>query len=80
MSLDTNGVVASYELAGTPALLLLIEYPTTDQAAAGVEALQTDQVTDLVTTQAQNNLLVAVFGEVDEAAVDTLMAEVLNSK
>jgi hypothetical protein len=80
LSHDTNGVVASYELAGAPVLLLLIEYPTTGQAAAGVEALQTDQVTDLVTAQAQNNLLVAVFGEVDEAAVDTLVAKVLNSK
>jgi hypothetical protein len=33
-----------------------------------------------VTAQAQNNLLVAVFGEVDEATVDTLVVEVLNSK
>jgi hypothetical protein len=78
LSHNTNGVVASYELASAPVLLLLIEYPTTGQAAAGVEALQTGRVTDLVTVQAQNNLLVAVFGEVDEAAVDILVAEVLN--
>jgi hypothetical protein len=80
LSQDTNGVVASYELADSPALLLLVEYPTPDQAAAGLEALQTGPVDDLVTAQAQDGLLIAVFGEVDESAAGTLMEQVLNKK
>jgi hypothetical protein len=80
LSHDTNGVVASYELASTPVLLLLIEYPTTDQAAAGLEALQTGQVGELAAVQAQDNLLTAVFGEVDETAANALIAKALSSK
>jgi hypothetical protein len=80
LSQDTNGVVASYEVADSPALLLLIEYPTPNQAAAGLEALQTAQVDDLVITQAQDNLLAAVFGEVDDSVANTLVAKVLNNK
>ena len=80
LSQDTNGVVASYEVADSPALLLLIEYPTPNQAAAGLEALQTAQVDDLVIVQAQDNLLAAVFGEVDDSVASTLVAKVLNNK
>ena len=80
MSHDTSGLVATYDLAGTPVRLLLVEYPTAAQSAAGLKALQTSQVDELAAAQAQDNLLVAVFGEADEAAADTLVAEVLNSK
>ena len=80
LSQDTNGVVASYEVADSPALLLLIEYPTPNQAAAGLEALQTAQVDDLVIAQSQDNLLTAVFGEVDDSVANTLVAKVLNNK
>lgn len=68
LSHDTNGVVAPYELDGVPVYLLLIEYPTPTQAAAGVKALQTGQ--------AQDNLLVAVFGEVTETAAGVLVENV----
>ncbi len=80
LSHDTNGVVASYELQGMPVRLLLVEYATAGQAAAGVKALQTSQVDDLVTVQAQDDLLAAVFGEVDETAAGVLMAKALNNK
>ena len=80
LSQDTNGVVASYEVADSPALLLLIEYPTPNQAAAGLEVLQTAQVDDLVIAQVQDNLLAAVFGEVDDSVASTLVAKVLNNK
>jgi hypothetical protein len=80
LSHDTSGLVATYDLVGTPVRLLLVEYPTAAQAAAGLKVLQTGQVDELAAVQAQDNLLVAVFGEVDEAAADALVAEVLNSK
>jgi hypothetical protein len=77
LSQKTNSVVASYEVADSSALLLLIEYPTSNQAAAGAEALQTAQVDGMVTAQTQDNLLVAVFGEVDADTALTLLKEAL---
>jgi hypothetical protein len=77
LSQDTNGVVASYDLADSETLLLLIEYPAPNQAATGVEALQTAQVDDLVIAQSQDNLLAAVFGEVNADEAQVLLQEVL---
>ena len=79
LSHDTNGVVAFYELQGAPVRLLLIEYATAEQAAAGATALQTGQIDDLVTAQTQDKFLAAVFGEVDETAADMLVAKALNN-
>jgi hypothetical protein len=77
LSQDTNGVVASYDVADSPTLLLLIEYPTPNQAAAGLEALQTTQFDDLVIAQSQDTLLAAVFGEVDADKAQALLQETL---
>ena len=77
LSHDTNGVMASYKLSGQPVSLLLIEYPTAGQAAAGAEALQTGQEIDLVTTRAQDNLLLAVFGKADKVSVEDLVTKIL---
>jgi hypothetical protein len=79
LSHDTNGVVAAYELDGAPVYLLLIEYPTPSQAGAGTEALQTGLVDNLLIAQAQDNMLVAVFGAGDKTSAEALIAEVLNT-
>jgi len=46
---------------------------------AGLAALEGDQVSGLVTAAARDNLLGAVFGEMDEAAADALLAEALGN-
>jgi len=78
LSHDTNGVVATYESGDAWYHLLLVEYPTADQASAGQRALQTGQVDDLLTAQAQDTMLLAVFGTGDKTGAETLLAEVLN--
>jgi len=75
---DTNGVVATYELNGTSVYLLIVEYPTTEQATAGAQALQNDPADNLLTVQAQDNILVAVFGAGDKARAAILTAKVLD--
>ncbi len=77
LSHDTNGVVATYEVDDTWYYLLLVEYPTANQASAGQQALQTEQVDDLLIVQAQDNMLIAVFGTGDKTHAETLMAAVL---
>ena len=77
LSPDTDGVVASYDVADSPALLLLIKYPTPNQADAGLEALQNTQFDDLVIAQSQDNLLAAVFGEIDADKAQALLKEAL---
>jgi hypothetical protein len=73
LSQATNGVLGRYDLGGAEARLLLIEYPTAAEAAAGLAALQAANVTDLAASAAQNQLLGAVVGKVDPAAASDLL-------
>jgi hypothetical protein len=77
LSHDTGGVVAQYDLGGTPAQLLLVQYPDAKAAAAGLAALKGGKVDDLVTADARNNLLGAVFGKVDAAPANALLEQAL---
>ena len=77
LSQETNGVVGQYKFGDTPARLMLIEYPTSSQAAKGLKALQSGSVSDLVASDAHGNLLGAVFGKVDAAQAQTLLQEAL---
>jgi hypothetical protein len=83
LSPQTNGLLARYDLGGTLARLLLIEYPDTvaasaaQAASAGLAALNDSEVSGLVTANARDNLLGAVFGEVDEGTANTLLTEAL---
>ena len=77
LSPQTNGLLARYDLGGTVARLLLIEYPDTGAASAGLTALNDSEVTGLVTADARGTLLGAVFGEVDEGTANTLLTEAL---
>ncbi|HSR35467.1 MAG TPA: DUF6599 family protein [Anaerolineae bacterium] len=76
----TDGVLARYDLEGAQAQLLLIQYPTEDAASAGLAALQTASLDGLVASAVHDDLLGAVWGEVDEAAAQDLLAKALNGE
>ncbi|MBN1978010.1 MAG: hypothetical protein JW918_11480 [Anaerolineae bacterium] len=77
LSPDTDGVLAHYLIGGTSARLLLIAYPDAGAASAGLAALQGGEIEGLVAAEARENLLGAVFGEVDEATASALLEEAL---
>jgi hypothetical protein len=77
LSPDTDGVLARYEIDGAMVRLLVVEYPDIEAAAAAVEALERWGIDDLVATGTRNNLLGAVFGEVEKAAASALLEEAL---
>jgi len=74
---DTDGVLARYEIDGATARLLLIAYPDAGAASAGLAALQGGEIEGLVAAGARENLLGAVFGEIDEATASALLEEAL---
>ena len=77
LSPETDGVLARYDVGGAMARLLLMQYPDAEAALAGLAALESSQVSGLVAADARDTLLGAVFGEVDEAAGDTLLEQAL---
>jgi len=77
LSPDTDGVLARYEIDGGTARLLLVVYPNAGAASAGLAALQAGEVEGLIAAEAHENLLGAVFGEVDQATASTLLKEAL---
>jgi len=77
LSPETDGVLARYDIGGAMARLLLVQYPDAEAALAGLAALESSQVSGLVNADARDTLLGAVFGEVDEAAGDTLLEQAL---
>jgi hypothetical protein len=77
LSQETNGVVAPYKIGEVTARLMLIEYPTSGQAAQGLQALQGGSVSGLAASDTSGNLLGAVFGKVDAAQAQTLLQEAL---
>jgi hypothetical protein len=77
LSHDTGGVLAQYDVGGSPAQLLLVQYPDAKAAAAALAALKGGQVDDLVTANVNNNLLGAVFGKVDAAPASALLEQAL---
>jgi len=85
---ETDGVLARYDVGGAVARLLLVQYPDAEAASAGLAALESGQarpeqrrrVSGLVTADVRDNLLGAVFGEMDEAAAGTLLARALGNR
>lgn len=71
----TDGVLARYDVGGAPVQLLLVQYPDADSAAAALATLLDDGLEQLVAADVQDNLLGAVFGKVDVAAAERLLAE-----
>lgn len=76
---ETDCVLAQYDVGGAVARLLLVQYPSAEAASAGLAALEGSQVSGLVTADVRDNLLGAVFGEMDEAAASTLLARALGN-
>jgi hypothetical protein len=74
---DTDGVVGRYDLNGTTAHLMLIEYPDENQASKGLQALQNGEISDVAAADASGSLLGAVFGKVDANQAQTLLQEAL---
>lgn len=77
LSPDTDGVLGRYEIDGATVRLLLVEYPDAASASAGLMALQGSEIESLVSSDANGNLLGAVFGEVDEATAGALLEEAI---
>lgn len=77
---ETDGVLARYDVGGVAAQLLLVQYPNAEAASDGLAALESGQVSDLVTADARDNLLGAVFGEIDETAAGTLLEQALGNR
>jgi hypothetical protein len=77
LSGQTNALLARYDLSGATVRLLLIEYPDSRAASAGLAALQAGQVDGLLVADARDNLLGAVFGQVDSPAANDLLAKAL---
>ena len=74
---ETGGVVARYEFDGEAARLLLIQYPVAESASAGLAALEESHVDGLVIAKKGEDLLGAVFGEVEEAVAGRLLNQSL---
>ena len=71
---ETDGVLARYDVGGATARLLLVQYPGAEAASVGLVALAGDRVDGLVAAEAHDDLLGAVFGEIDEAMAGALLA------
>ena len=74
---ETDGVLARYDAGGAVAQLLLVQYPDAEAASAGQAALSDSQIGGMVASDVRDDLLGAVFGEVDQATADTLLAQSL---
>lgn len=79
LNLETEGVLARYDVDGAEASMLLIRYPDAGAAAAALAALQGGQVDDIVTADTRDHLLGAVIGEVETQAASRLLATALDS-
>ena len=77
LSPETNGVVAHYLFGDAPCLLMLIEYPTAEQSAQGLKALQNSGIANLIVSGSRGSLLGAVIGKVDAAQADQLLQEAI---
>ena len=77
LTAETEGVLAHYTLNGARALLLMVQYPNADAASASLSALTAAPVDDLLVTDANNALLAAVFGDIDQTAAADLLAAAL---
>jgi hypothetical protein len=77
LSQATDGVLARYELGEHTAQVLLIQYPEAAEAQTGLTALENAEPADLVTAQAKDDVLGAVFGPVDEGQASAVLTAAL---
>lgn len=74
LGLDTDGVLARYDLDAQPVDLMIIEYPDATRAGKGLQALQSGDQEDLLAAAASGKRIAAVFGKGDPAAAEALLA------
>jgi hypothetical protein len=74
---DTEGLLATYDLAGQQAYLLLVLYPDAESARAGLRWLESSPVQGLAAARAQGELLGGIFGAVPAQAAESLLASAL---
>ncbi len=77
LSQATNGVVARYKFGDVTTRLMLIEYPSANEAAKALKALQAGDVSDLAASDQNGTLLGAVFGKVEASQAQALLQEAL---
>jgi hypothetical protein len=77
LSPETDGVLARYEVGGSTAWLMRVDYSESSEAAAARGALDGAGVEDLVAVEADGARLAAVFGQIDAAAAGALLAQAL---
>jgi hypothetical protein len=77
LSPEAAGAMARYDVGGTSARLLLVDYPDAGMAAAGHAALRDGQISDVAASSTSNTLLGVVFGAVDRAEANALLMEAL---
>lgn len=80
LSQQTDGVLGRCDIDGAIVQLLLIQYPEQKAASTGLAALQAGQVEGLVTAGTRDNLLGAIFGQIDQTAANGLLAEALGNE
>lgn len=77
LSADTNGLLAKYQVNGKNGRLLVVEYPDEQKATAGLRALQSGGVDDLLAARQSGKLLAGAFGKLDPADGQALVEQVL---
>ena len=79
----TDGVLAHYDVGGTTARLMLVQFSDAADATVALAALESGQMNGrmdgLVSTSVHENLLGAVFGEVDAEAANELLDAALGN-
>ncbi len=73
----TDAVFAEYSLGDEQVKLLLVQYPDSKKAAAGLQGLDGASVEDLAASDSNGSLLGAVFGKTTAAQAGALLAKAL---
>jgi hypothetical protein len=77
---QTDGVLAQYEREDSRGWLVLIQYPNAEDASAGLAALQATDTVEPAGVGVQDDLLAAVFGQVDGSTAGSLISQVLGEQ
>ncbi len=77
LALDTDAAVARYLSGGTEWQLLLVQYPDTARAEAGVSALRNGALEEFIAADTNGPLVGALFGRGDGDAAEILLAKAL---
>ncbi len=75
LGLDTDGVLARYNLGGQPVELMVIDFPDAARAEQALKALQAGDQEDYLASELKGRRMAAVFGEAEKTAAEELAAE-----